>query len=134
MTERNPAVVVVLMIVTCGFYAFYYAYVTTQELVAATGRTDINPTTELLLNVFTCGFFGMYATYRNQQIVDEWFASRGIQHEAKAQMVGLMTVIALAVGVTWAVATFIHQDELNKMIAAGAGAGAGTAAPPPTVF
>jgi hypothetical protein len=128
MNERNPVMIVVLTFVTCGFYAFYHTYVTTQELTAATGRTDINPTTELLLNVVTCGFYGMYAIYRNQQIVDSWFTSRGIQHEAKAQTVGLMIVLTFVVGATWVVSLFIHQDELNKM-AAQLNAGAGSQAP-----
>lgn len=124
MTERSPVVVLLLMFLTCGFYGFYYAFVTTKELTESTGRTDVNVTTELLFNIITCGIFGMYATYRNQQIVDEWYSSRGVQHEAKAQMVGLMNLLTFVVGATWVVATFIHQDELNKLLVQQAGAGA----------
>lgn len=124
MIERSPVVVLLLMFVTCGFYGFYYVFVTTQELTESTGRTDVNATMELLFNILTCGIFGMYAAYRNQQIVDEWYCSRGIQHEAKAQLVGLMNLLTFVVGATWVVATFIHQDELNKLLVQQAGAGA----------
>jgi hypothetical protein len=118
MTERNPLLVILWMLISCGFYGFYYEYATTQEVTAATGRTDVNATTELLLNLITCGLFGMYAQYRNQQLVDQWFTSRGIQHDTKAQTVGLLNLLTLVAGVTWLVATYIHQDDLNRMIAA----------------
>lgn len=129
MIERNPAVVIVLMFVTCGFYWYYYMHVTTKELTEATGRSDINAGTELLLNLVTCGVFGMYSAYRNQQIIDEWYASRGVQHEAKAQLVGLMNLLTFVLGATWIVASFVHQDELNKLIAQQAGKGASSPAP-----
>lgn len=131
MIERNPIVVVILMFVTCGFYSFYWNYVTTKELAAATGRTDLNLTTELLLNVVTCGLFGMYVAYRNQQIVDEWFKSKGIAHDPKAQMVGLMELLTFVAGATWIIATFIHQDELNKLAAQ---IGTAPEARPPVTF
>ncbi|MGE0791716.1 MAG: DUF4234 domain-containing protein [Sandaracinaceae bacterium] len=134
MTERNPVLVVVLSLVTCGLYGFYHAYITTQELCSFTGRTDINPTTELLLNIVTCGIFGMYIEYRNQQIIDELYKARGVAHEERAMIVGVLNVATFVVGATYLVATFLYQDELNKVMTMGAGAqpAAGFGPPPAT--
>lgn len=130
MTERNPVMVAILVVVSCGLYGIYHAYVTTQELTAFAGRTDINPGTELLINLVTCGLFGMYVEYRNQQIIDGLYKQRGVAHEDKAQMVGICNIATFVVGATWIIATFIYQDELNKVAQLGAGAGA----PAPATF
>ncbi|HJL20526.1 MAG TPA: DUF4234 domain-containing protein [Sandaracinaceae bacterium LLY-WYZ-13_1] len=124
MTERNPVTVTVLMFLTCGLYSFHYMYATTRELVAITGRDDVDPRSELLINLITCGVYGMYAEYRNQQIIDAWFAAREIPHEPKAQVVGVMNLLAFVVYLTAFVSTFVYQSELNAMIARGAGASA----------
>ncbi len=138
MTERNPIVVCLLQLVTCGIYALYHPFVTTQELCAFAGRTDINPTTELLINVVTCGLFGMYIEFRNQQIIDGLYKQRGVAHEDKAQLVLIMNLATFVVGGTYLVATYFYQDELNKVmqqLGAGAAPQAGAGfGPPPATF
>ena len=109
MQRRDPAMVIVLMIVTCGIYAFYHAYTTTYELMRLTGRNDLNPGTELLLNIITCGLFGMFIEWRNQQIIDTWYVSHAIVHEERANMVGLMNLLTFVIGLTWLVATFMYS-------------------------
>ncbi|MCA9608794.1 MAG: DUF4234 domain-containing protein [Myxococcales bacterium] len=115
MTQRNPIVIIVLMLVSCGLYAFYYTYETTKELLAFLGRDDVDPTTELIINLLTCGLFGMYVEYRNQQMIDAWYQSQGLQHEAKAQLVGLCNLGTFFIGATWLVATYVHVEELNEL-------------------
>ncbi|MDP3500734.1 MAG: DUF4234 domain-containing protein [Myxococcales bacterium] len=61
-------VVALLTIFTCGLYALYWQYKTTDELKAITGK-DLNPGLEVLLSVVTCGIFSIYAHYRNAQLV-----------------------------------------------------------------
>lgn len=114
--RRDPAIVLLLSILTCGLYAFYHQYQTTIELVALTGRQDINANTEFILTLVTCGMFGMFVIYRNQQVVDEWFLRVNIAHEPQANTVGLMMILTFVVGVTYWVGIFMHQSELNKLI------------------
>lgn len=114
MQERNVITVLLLMIVTCGVYYFYHAYVTTQEL-ADTISEDFSPGMDLLLSLVTCGLFGMYVTYRNQQAIDNWYNQSGLQHPEQAQTIGLMLILTFVVGVTWYVAIFMHQEELNRL-------------------
>lgn len=120
MQKRDTALVIVLMLLTCGLYCLYHAYVTTEEVKHLTGRQEINPGMELVINLITCGLFGLFIEYRNMQLIDQWYASHNMAHEEKANMVGLMNLLTFVVGVTWLVATFIYQDELNRAIDAAA--------------
>lgn len=114
MTRRDLVVVALLTIFTCGLYALYWQYKTTEELKGVTGK-DLNPGLEVLLSFVTCGILSIYAHYRNAQLVTEQMkAWRGV-HEDKSTIVLALDVASLVVGVTWLAAVLILQDELNKM-------------------
>ena len=120
MTRRDLVVVALLTVFTCGLYALYWQYKTTDELKAVTGK-ELNPGLELLLSLVTCGVFSIYAHYRNAQLVTERMRALKGSHEDKATMVLALDVASLVVGVTWVVAVVILQDELNKLAEAGTG-------------
>lgn len=114
MTRRDLVVVALLTVFTCGLYALYWQYKTTDELKAVTGK-DLNPGLELLLSLVTCGIFSIYAHYRNAQLVTERMRALKGAHEDKATMVLALDLASLVVGVTWVAAVVILQDELNKL-------------------
>jgi hypothetical protein len=49
---RDPVMVIVLSIVTCGIYYFYWLYTTMNDLNKMAGREVINPGTFILLSIF----------------------------------------------------------------------------------
>ena len=113
---------IVLNLVTCGVYWFYWCYVTTQELKVSTGRADLNPGMDLLLNIVTCSMYGIFVEYRNAQAVHQVFAQRGIPHEDKSNMILIMNVLMFFTGgVTAIIAVVFMQEELNKLAALEAG-------------
>ncbi len=114
MTRRDLVVVALLTVFTCGIYALYWQYKTTEELKSVS-RKDLNPGLELLLSFITCGIFSIYAHYRNAQIVTEQMKALRGAHEDKSMVILALDVASLVVGVTWVVAVVILQDELNKL-------------------
>ncbi len=114
MTRRDLVVVGLLTVFTCGIYALYWQYKTTEELKTVS-RKDLNPGLELLLSLVTCGIFSIYAHYRNAQIVTEQMKALRGAHEDKSMVILALDVASLVVGVTWVVAVVILQDELNKL-------------------
>ena len=56
-TVRSIPMLVVLSIVTCGIYYFYWIYKTTDEIKNFMERDDINTTLELILSIVTCGIY-----------------------------------------------------------------------------
>ncbi len=61
MTKRNVVTVIILSLVTCGIYAIYWTYVTTQELNNREGNNPLtNYIVAILLSLVTCGIYGIY--------------------------------------------------------------------------
>lgn len=54
-----------LNIVTCGFYSWYFFYTTTRDINTMVGDDGRNtePTTVLLFTLVTCGFYSYYWYY-----------------------------------------------------------------------
>ena len=63
--EKNFVTVLLLSIVTCGIYAFYYYYVMTQDINTMVGDDgqNVDPATIVLLTLVTCGFYSWYWYY-----------------------------------------------------------------------
>ena len=115
MRKRNSILVIVLMMVTCGIYWFYWVYVTTEELRVVSGNPELKPGTDLLLNVLSCGVWGVYVEYRNAKVSHDVFIARGQVHEDKSNTVLIFNVLALFVGLTWFVAPYLLQEDYNKL-------------------
>jgi len=125
MMRRESWMPAVLTLVTCGFYYFYWQYVTTDELRLATGRDDINPMTDLIITLLCCGVWAIYVQYRNAQIVHETLTARGVHHDDKSTIILIMHALSALNGATGLVAIVMLQDEFNKLADAGHGGGYG---------
>jgi hypothetical protein len=120
--ERNSVVVLVLSFVTCGFYALYWIYKTSDELREQTGDTSINPALDLLLSIVTCGIWGIYAEYRNAQKVHAQLVASNPYRKDQSQTVLILNIASLFVGITGLVAIYVVQEELNQLARSGSGA------------
>ncbi|MCI5746008.1 MAG: DUF4234 domain-containing protein [Erysipelotrichaceae bacterium] len=71
-THREVALVVLLSILTCGIYSFYWFYVTTNELNENDKSTPelMNYAIAFLLALVTCGIYGIYWNYMFYKKVD----------------------------------------------------------------
>ncbi|WP_157152010.1 DUF4234 domain-containing protein [Brachyspira sp. SAP_772] len=58
-----------LNILTCGLFYYYWIYKTTTEIKDFTGKEDINPLIEVLFGFFTCGLYFKYWYYKYGKIV-----------------------------------------------------------------
>jgi hypothetical protein len=115
MKERNSAMVLVLMLVTCGIYAFYWFYVTSEELRDATSDSTINPLTDLLLLLVTCGLWGLYVEYRNTQKVQAILLRTDPYRKDQSQTILILNLAQFVVGFTGLVATYMTQEEYNAL-------------------
>ena len=55
---RDPAVVVLLMLVTCGLYVIYLQYQWAKEVNGLEGQVRYPPVITLVLNIVTLGLSG----------------------------------------------------------------------------
>ena len=63
--QRNFVTFLLLNIITCGIYGWYYIYTMTRDINTMVGDDGRNtdPTTALLLSIFTCGIYTLYWYY-----------------------------------------------------------------------
>lgn len=113
--ERSGVTVVLLSFVTCGIYYLYWLYTTDRELAEALDDPEIKPGQDLLLTLVTCGIWSVYVEYRNAQKIHSALLTRDPYARDQSQAVLLLDLAGFFVGATWLVATYILQEELNKL-------------------
>ncbi len=115
ITPRNPVMVVVLSVVTCNIYYLYWLYATSRELRDALQDDEIQPGVDLLLCLVSCTLWSIYIEYRNARKVHAALRTRDPQLKDQSDSILMLDVAGLFVGVTWLVATYILQEDLNKL-------------------
>ncbi len=120
--RRDPVLVLVLSLVTCGLYLIYWYGKIYDELMELDGRTPTGNSFPLdfFLFIVTCGLWGIYADYRISEQLSELGARRGKKVNNSALIVVVLDVVAYFTGyLTNVVSSAIHQDILNKLVGDG---------------
>lgn len=115
ITERSPAIVIVLSLLTCGVYFLFWIYSTTSELRDGLGDPEIKPGLDVTLCVLTCSLWSIFVMYRNAQKVHAALLSRDPYAKDQSETVVLLMMATLVVGASGLVAMYILQEELNKL-------------------
>lgn len=113
--ERSAAMVLVWMLVSCGGYAFYWFYKTSDELRQALSDETIKPGMDLLLLLVTCGLWGIYIQYRNAQKVHAYLVQANPQRKDQSQTILIMNLAQFVVGVTGLIGVYMCQEEYNLL-------------------
>ncbi|MBW5396193.1 DUF4234 domain-containing protein [Brachyspira pilosicoli] len=100
-----------LNILTCGLFYYYWIYKTTKEIKDFTGKEDINPLIEVLLGFFTCGLYFKYWYYKYGKVVYKEMPNQiGMDNtEDKTVMIVLIDIvifIALFLNIIFSVIIF----------------------------
>lgn len=115
--KREPVMVIVFTIITCGFYGLWWMYTYGTEVKNSLGRQDLNPGTDLVIGLVTCGIWSTIAFwYKYPKLIMEM-----------QQRVGLppndISTMTLVLGIFFAPASiYIIQSELNRIWDAAGGA------------
>ena len=107
---RGIATCIILTMVTCGFYGFYWQYMQFKTLNAWLGREEHNYVVYLLLTIITCGLYGLYYEYKFAMSMQEVQRSRGMQVNDNLPVLALVLAFLGFPIVTWA----IEQTEINR--------------------
>lgn len=107
--QKNIAVSIILSIVTCGIYMWYWLFCLTNDTNAISGEMDdTSGGMALLLTIVTFGIYGFYWAYRRGEKIDKAHQNRG---EA-ASNGGVLYVILYILGMVISLA--LMQNEVNK--------------------
>ena len=103
--RRDPALVLVFTLLTCGFYYWYFLYKVSEETQRFLGEPDTSPGVEVLLCLATCGLYIFYWDYKQAQKIARM-----------QQMVGLPVVDN---GILYLVLNLLAVGFINAMIEQG---------------
>ena len=105
--RREPVTVILLSLVTCGFYGIYWIYKVSEETQNYSGEQDMTPVVDTLLCFVP--FYSLYWIYKQSQKITRMQTKAGLPPRDEAI---LHTVLGAFVGI---VAIFMFQDNLNKI-------------------
>ena len=108
-TVRNPVMVFLLSVVTCGIYGMYWYYATGNELKEYLDDPLLNPGLDLLLCI-VCFPYAIYWFYKYGKLVHQAELKANIQNASDDSTL----LVVLAIFAAW-VSIFIMQGKLNKI-------------------
>lgn len=110
--NRSIGVCILLSIVTCGIYLYYWIYCLTEDLNIACGIRDTSGGMVVLLSLVTCGIYMWYWLYKCGEKVDAVRARRGMSGANSSIVYLLLGIFGLSI-----VSLALIQSELNAVAA-----------------
>ena len=108
---RNPVLVLILSIVTCGIYGWVVVYQLCDETRDFTGDQTINPALEIILCIITCNLYTIYWCYKYSKIIYD------MQQRTGVEMANDVSTIALILPIfgLFVVSLLLMQTEINRV-------------------
>lgn len=103
---RNPIVVYILTVVTCGIYGIIWFFKVCEEINGALGREEFNAVKELLLTIVTCGLWGLWLMWRMSEAVVEVEQTFGAEPKFDPPIVFVIALMGFS--------TLVIQLSLNN--------------------
>ena len=94
---REPIVVILLSIITCGIYGLYWYYTIMDDLNKATGEERISPVMMLIVSIICFPFFWLIL-YKTDKGLAEISQNEGLRYKENFILWLLLTLV-LGVGV-----------------------------------
>lgn len=107
--NRSIAVSIILSLVTCGFYSWYWLVCLNDDLNKLTKREDTSGGVVLILTLVTCGIYGWYWLYKSGEKVDYLKQANGETPASSAIVYLLLGIFGLGI-----ISYALIQDEINK--------------------
>ena len=117
---RSPATVLVLCVVTCGFYQLFWYHHVYEETQALAGKTPTGNGywLDLAVTMVTCGLYGIFVDYQLCNLLNEELRRRGHRvNKDEGTVVVLLDVSAYFTGwMSNLMTTALAQDQINKIL------------------
>ncbi|OON93434.1 MAG: hypothetical protein ATN33_00450 [Epulopiscium sp. Nele67-Bin001] len=105
MGQKNIGMCLLLTVLTCGLYIFYWMYSISEEaLLAPNNEWHTSGFMVLVFDMFTCGLYGIYWCYKMSKI----FSS------GNSDTKPLILLLLWLCGFGW-VSLCVIQDDINQL-------------------
>lgn len=116
---RDPIMVTVLSLVTCGMYNLYWLYMAIEEVNKGLGEERFSFFKELGLSIITCGLYAFYFYWQFSNAIVELQQRWGVQPVQEPTILFALQLIFPPAG------PFLIQQSLNNAWEHGTPGGAG---------
>jgi len=103
--ERNPITSIIIALVTCGIYGWYWAFCMAREAVSIKDANDSG-----MLEGVLCIFFPFVGFFLAEKKFAEGCAAKGIEHKDNS----IIYLVLCLLGPLGFVTYYMMQTELNK--------------------
>ncbi len=110
--NRNIGTCILLSIVTCGIYLYYWLYCLSDDLNTASGIHDTTGGMVVLLSIVTCGIYLWFWLYKAGEKVDAIRARRGMPGANSSLVYLLLGIFGFSI-----ISVALIQNELNAVAA-----------------
>lgn len=115
-THRDPAMVLVLILVTCGAYYIYWVYKVSGETQEFLGEPDTSPAVELLLTALTCGLYLFYWDWKIAEKIARMQERVGLPVTNNAVLYLVLNILGAGpAGGLGLIVPLIEQGHLNDI-------------------
>lgn len=108
--KRDIAIAVILSIVTCGIYQFYWIYKMTEDTDYYSGDNSMNPATTVILSIVTCGIYLYYWYYKTGKLISLGKQRWGMVSSDNSLLYLLLGIFGFGI-----VSMCLMQNELNEL-------------------
>lgn len=110
--NRSIGTCILLSIVTCGIYLYYWLYCLSDDLNTASGIHDTTGGMVVLLSIVTCGIYLWFWLYKAGEKVDAIRARRGMPGANSSLVYLLLGIFGFSI-----ISIALIQNELNAVAA-----------------
>ncbi len=120
-TRREPALVLLFIVLTCGIYYIYWVYKVSGEVQDFLGEPDTPPAVELLLTALTCGLYLFYWDWKTAEKIAQMQARVGLPVTNNAVLFLVLDILGAGpVAGLGLIVPLIEQGHLNDIWRAAA--------------
>ena len=123
-TRREPGLVLLFTLLTCGIYYFWWLHAVSgevQDFLGERGR-ELSPGTELLLCLVTCGIYNIYWDYKYGKKIVEMQSRAGLPPADNSLLYLVLDLVGVGgfagLGILCPV---LQQNQLNEIWNAAGG-------------
>ena len=109
-TPRSPVLTLILCLLTCGLYYFYYMFVVTEEVNRFTGKKEQDPAMDVILTLLTCGIWDIYWDYKMGKRMAEMTMMVGLPVTDNAILYLILNILGVGI-----INVVMQQETLNRV-------------------
>ena len=109
--QKNIAVCIILSIITCGIYGYYWLYTLTEDMKTLSGdTTGASGGMAIILTIVTCGIYQLYWMYKQGERLDTVKTQRGLPSSNSGIIYLILSLVAMYI-----ISYALIQNEINKL-------------------